>query len=240
MDIKEGISLPADFKKKRVTFNTALSNNYASKEAYKALRTNIIFTDSEAKIIVITSSQAGEGKSTVSSELAKSFADSNKKTLLLDADMRKSVLLKKNSKSEEIKGLSELLLGKAALSEVIFGTQEDNFDVMFTGKFPENPVELLSGNRLNYIFEELKKHYDYVIVDTPPVGLVIDAAVISAVADSAIIVVSENKTKRKKALEVKNQLKRSGTKILGVIVNETEKQTAGYYGYYRKNDKYYK
>ena len=223
----------------KVTFNSGLAESYASREAFKALRTNVMFSGAEIKVIVITSADAGDGKSTVSAELAKSFAESGKRTLLIDADMRKSVMLKRNNKTNEISGLSEVLSGQSSKDDVIFSTQDENFDVMFTGHFPPNPVELLGNDRLKSLFAELKGIYDYVIVDSPPLGLVIDAAVIAAAADAAIMVLSSGKTRRKEAAEVLNQLKKSGTKILGAILNDAQKPYGKYYGKSYKTE-YYK
>ncbi len=226
--------------KKKVTFNSISDESYLTKESFKALRTNVIFCGADIKSLVITSANEGDGKSTVATELAKSFADSNKRTLLIDADMRKSVMLKKNLTGEEIAGLSEVLAGQADGLDVIYRTQEENFDVMFTGHFPPNPAELLSDSRLKDLITKLKTIYDYIIIDSPPLGLVVDAAVIASVADAAAIVIARNKTTVKSALAVKSQLEKSGTRIIGAIINEIDKQSALHRGKnYNSSQSYY-
>lgn len=221
---------------KKVTFNTASAKDYVTSEAYKALRTNIFFCGSNIKSILITSCHEGEGKSTVSTELAKSLAENGKKTLLIDADMRKSVMLKKrNIYSGEILGLSEILSGMCKLEEALYNTQLEGFDVIFSGPFPPNPVELLAGS-LSKFLDSLEEVYDYIIIDSPPLGQVIDAAVIATCCDAAIMVISNKKTSRKVAVSVKNQLLKSGCRVLGAVLNETEKGPAynrnRYYGKY--------
>ena len=219
---------------KRVTFNTSSDESYASKESYKALRTNILFCGESIKSIVITSTVASEGKSTVSSELAKSLADIGKRTLLIDADLRKSAFLRPSQRNGEILGISEVLSGICNVSDAVYRTQDDNFDVIFTGHFPPNPVELLGNGKLGELLDGFKDVYDYVIIDAPPLMPVIDAAVIAQSADAAIIVVSPQQTRRKNLISVKEQLEKSGTRVLGVIINETEKNKYAYNNSYKK------
>ena len=227
--------------KKRVTFNTASTRDYITNEAYKTLRTNLLFCGSEIKSIVITSCKDNEGKSTVSSELAKSLAETGKKTLFIDADMRKSTILKKSQNSEQIKGLSEVLSKLATVKEVVYSTQYENFDVIFSGHFPPNPVELIGNGEFEAILKEFKEEYDYIIVDSPPLGLVIDAAVIASFCDGAIMVLANRQITGREALEVKAQLEKSGCRILGTVINETDRKHSEYikrYGKYGKYGKY--
>lgn len=221
----------------RVSFNTTAKSDYLTNEAYKTLRTNILFCGSDIKSIVITSCHENEGKSTVASELCKSFAESEKKVLLIDADLRKSVMLRKNPRAQDILGLSELLSDQAALNEVLYNTQHSNFDVIFSGHFPPNPVELVGSSKFKKLIDELKQYYDYIIIDTPPLGVVIDAAVIASICDGAVMVVSNSKTRYRDAIEVKEQLVKSGCRILGAILNHTE-QSRSYYKRYYKDRKY--
>lgn len=221
--------------KKKVSFNTASSKDYVSNEAFKALRTNLLFSGNDIKTILLTSANENEGKSTISTELSKSLAEAGKRTLFIDADMRKSVILKN---SDSVKGLSELLLGMCKVEDVIYSTQNETFDVMFSGHFPPNPVEILGSERFGALLEELKKKYNYIIIDTPPVGVVIDAAVIASSCDGAIIVMAHRKTKRKDAKEATEQIKRSGCKILGAVINEVEKSVGSYATKYYKAKQY--
>ena len=223
----------------KVNFNTTVSKDFATNEAYKTLRTNLLFSGTDIKIVLVTSSHENEGKSTVSTELSKSLAEINKKTLLIDADMRKSVILKKNLKSQSILGLSELLTGQATINQVLYNTQIPDFDVIFSGHFPPNPVELISAENFKNLLNELKTVYDYIIIDSPPLGPVIDAAVISTQCDGAIIVISAGNTTYPEVILTKEQLKKSGCKILGAILNETNPKKHRKYKYYKRNYYYY-
>lgn len=219
---------------KKVNFNTLSSNDYITSEAYKTLRTNIFFCGSEIKTIMLTSYNENEGKSTVSTELVKSFAEYGKKSLLIDADMRKSVMLKKSIRASEVMGLSEILSGLVEPEEAIFHTQDQNFDVIFSGHFPPNPVELIGNGVFASLLEKLKGIYDYIIIDTPPLGVVIDAAVIASLCDGAIYVVGGDKVPRKAARDVCDQIVKSGCRLLGAVVNQTEKGKIYQKRYYGK------
>ncbi len=226
----------------KVNFNpAALRNDFATIEAFKTLRTNLLFSSADVKTIVITSTFENEGKSTISAELARGLAEIGKKTLLIDADMRKSVVLKNNLKAQNIKGLSELLSNQATLEEVLYNTQLPAFDVIFCGHFPPNPVELLSSERFVALLDQFKAAYDFVIIDSPPLNPIIDAAVIAARCDGAILVVGLGKAKIKETLAAKEQLIKSGCKILGAVVNEPDSKHRGlapkkYYSYYGESN----
>lgn len=220
--------------KRKVSFNTASNDDYLTNEAYKTLRTNLLFCGNDIKTVLITSTVENEGKSTVSAELVKSLADLGKKTLLIDSDMRKSVMLKGSQRSMDVLGLSEVLSGLAEVDNVIYGTQHENFDVVFSGHFPPNPVELLENGKFKDVLDRLKENYDYIIIDSPPLDVVIDAAVIAAYCDGAILVFAARQASRKIAIEAKNQLEKSGCRILGGVFNESDAHNSKYYKkYYR-------
>lgn len=219
----------------KVSFNTSSSSDYFSNESYKTLRTNMMFCSSDVNTIVITSCHENEGKSTVSSELAKSLAEIGKKTVLIDADLRKSVMLRRPSKDKEVFGLSELLSKQCDISQVIYSTQHPNFDVIFSGHFPPNPVELLGSGEFEKLLGELKKDYDYIIIDTPPIGAVIDAAVVASVCDGAIFVISQGTVSIREAQNAKEQLLKSGCKIIGAVMNDVERKQKQFYKRYKAN-----
>lgn len=223
------------------------NNSYFTREAYKTLRTNISFCGDDIKTICITSCEANEGKSTISLELAKSLAEINKRVLLIDADLRKSVLLSKNTNESNLNGLSQLLAGHVSTTDVIFSTQTDNLDIIFAGQYPPNPSELLNSKKFTDLMTYSKANYDYIIIDTPPLGLVIDAAVVAEQCDGAIIVIAKDMVKFSRAKSVKEQIEKSGCKILGTIMNEVNKSKRslsdayyrkGKYSKYSKYDKY--
>lgn len=223
----------------KVNFNTAVKNDYPTNEAFKTLRSNLLFCGLEIKTVLITSSHENEGKSTVATELSKSLAEIDKKTLLIDADMRKSVILNRNLKTQNILGLSELLSGQATVEQVLYSTQIPKFDVIFSGHFPPNPVELLSSDRLRNLIEAFENEYDYIIIDTPPLSPVIDAAVISANCDGAILVISPGRVRQYEAIVVKEQLAKSGCRILGAVLNSTSSKNVDRSTYYMKSTYYY-
>ena len=202
----------------RVNIGSVGNKNFHTEEAFKALRTNILFKSADIKTILVTSCIPGEGKSTVSKDLAKSFAELGKKTLLIDADLRKSVILK--NKSQNVLGLSELISSQATVNKVLYKTQIDNLDIVFTGNFPPNPVELLSNSVFESEINKFKDIYDIIIIDTPPLLPVIDAAVIGRVCDGALIVVAPSMVKATDIKHIKEQIEKSGCNVLGVVVNE--------------------
>ena len=153
--------------------------------------------------------------------------------------MRKSVILKRSLKSQNILGLSELLSGQADISQVLYNTQNPNFDVIFSGRFPPNPVELISSDNFKKNLEKFKQMYDYVIIDSPPLGPVIDAAVIATMCDGAIVVVAADETQYQEVASTKEQLNKSRCKILGAIINEIDPKRTRRNNYYKKSYYYY-
>jgi capsular exopolysaccharide synthesis family protein len=215
------------------------TNDYFTREAFKVLRTNIQFCGIDVKVIAVTSCESHEGKTTVCAELSRAIAESGKKVLLIDADMRKSVMIARYSEEKGVVGLSQYLSGMVNKEDVIYTAEGEGFDIIFAGKFPPNPVELLGSTRFKKLIEESKADYDYVIIDAPPLGMVIDGAVIASNCDSAIIVVSIDMVRYSYVLNVKSQLEKSGCHILGVILNHVQKKNGTYYKrYYQKYQGY--
>lgn len=216
----------------RTVLKLAGADDFFTQEAYKALRTNLQFCGQDIQIVAMTSSHENEGKTTVTLNLAKSLAELGKKVLIIDADMRKSVMAGRHSKVKNPPGLSEVLTGMVKLKDALFITQMENLHIIFAGKYPPNPVELLSGRYFAGLLEETRKVYDYVLIDTPPLGQVIDAAVIAPVCDGTILVMAENAVGCKEAQYVVDQLKMSGSKILGVVRNYVRGSGRSGYGKY--------
>mgnify|MGYP002796826879 FL=1 len=212
-----------------------IAKDYRSNEAYKTLRTNLEFSGSDNKAIVLTSSTPNEGKSTVSIGLALALVESGKRVLFVDADLRKSVLVGRHRVTEEVKGLSHYLSGQADLNDVICRTQEAGLFVIFAGVVPPNPSELLGQKRFAHLIENAKANYDYVIIDAPPLGSVIDAAVISKVCDASVLVVAAKTVSYKFVRTVKDQLEKTGCPILGVVLNKVDMKQNKYYGKYYGN-----
>lgn len=206
--------------------------NYSMSEAYKALRTNVQFCGSEVKVIAVTSCQPGEGKSSVSLQLASALAESGKRVLFIDADLRKSAMAKRMRLPKGSKGLSQLLSGMCEPEEAICGTNVRNLQAIFSGPYPPNPAELLGGKRFSSLIARCREIYDYVVIDTAPLGNVIDAAVVAGSADGAVMVLEASRDSRKFAAQVKEQLQKSGCRILGVVLNKVKARTGRYYGHY--------
>ena len=216
----------------KITFAKRKELDYRVNEAYKTLRTNIQFCGDDNKVIAITSCTPNEGKSSVSFNLAVSFAQNGKKVILVDADLRKSVLIGRYKVGEIEAGLTHYLSGQSEVDEILYNTDVINMDIIFSGSYCPNPSELLEHNRFAVLIEGLRQLYDYVIIDTPPLGSVIDSAIIANISDGSIIVIESNAISYRFAQNVKAQLDKSGCKILGAILNKIPMESKGYYGKY--------
>lgn len=201
-------------------------------EAYKQLRTNVIFSGVNMKAIAVTGCTEGEGKSEVSFNLSRSLAEAGNKVVYVDADIRKSVAVSRYAPDRTVNGLSHYLAGREKLDNIVCQTNIHNLYMVFAGVCVPNSSELLGSARFPAMLSGLKKVFDYIIIDCPPLGMVIDAAVIAQYADGAIMVIENNKISYKVAQKVKAQLSKSGCKILGAVLNKVSDDRKGYYGQY--------
>ncbi len=215
-------------KNKIVKLRVPGGSSFFVQEAFKLLRTNVQFCGNEKKVIFITSCSEDEGKTTITLQLAKSFAELGKKVLILDADMRKSVMAGRNTTAEQICGLSEALTGLKSFEECLMQTENENLHILFAGKYPPNPVELLNGRAFADFIASVREVYDYVFIDTPPLGVVVDAAVIATNCDGGLLVLSSH-SRYKQARNVIDQVNKSGCKFLGVVRNRVSHKKQGYY-----------
>lgn len=199
-------------------------------EAIKVLRSNLLYSGEKNEVIVITSVQPAEGKSTVSLLLAKSFAELHKKTLYIDADMRKSEMALRYGFQGKLEGVSEFLTGQS--SSIVYDTNIPYFNYVPSGKRPPNPTELLSSLRFPEFLQVLRKAYDVIIIDTPPVGNVVDASIIARYADGVLMVVRHDYTKRGDLLRANRQIIQNGGKLLGCVENRVKRFGTTYYGTY--------
>lgn len=214
--------------------------NYHYEEALKTLRTNIQFAGAEITSILVTSCYPNEGKSDIVSQLAKEMGKAGKKVLLLDADIRKSTFIQRFQIEGEIKGLSQYLSGQAAVRDILYTTNYENVDMIFAGPVAPNPSELLEGKLFAHLVEGLSQRYDYILIDTPPMASVIDAAIVGGVCDGAILVIEDGTVGYRTAQKVKAQLEKSGSRVLGAVLNKVEMKKGKYYSYdkYGKYSKY--
>ncbi len=230
-------------EKIELTETIGLTNR--EKELYRTLRTNIEFTGVENKVIAITSCSPNDGKSTISYNLAAAFAESGKHTLFIDADMRRSVFAQRYNISGNLKGLSHLLSGQSNLQEVIHSTNKKNLFLIPAGVFSSNPTKLLGNKRLQRTIEAVREAFDYVVIDTPPLGSVIDAAVLAKHCDASCMVLASNTSSKAEARSVLNQLRTANPNFLGVVLNKVDVKMGSYYArkygyyYYGKDKGYY-
>ena len=207
------------------------ATDFQTSEAIKTLRSNLIFSGSSIQAVELTSFSASEGKSTISFQLALSMAEAGKKVLLIDADLRKSVLLSYLKVRDRIKGLSHYLSGQATVDELVIPTDMPGFFIMFSGARVPNSSELLGSAQFKKLIPSLKKVFDYIIVDAAPLGLVIDAAVMAPMLDGALMVIDTTSNSYRLERKMQQQLKKSGGKILGVVLNRVNyKDRGSYYG----------
>ncbi len=208
-------------------------------EAYRTLRTNIQFskTDGELKTIMFTSSGPGEGKSTTTANTAVALAQSGKKVILLDCDLRKPVQHKIFGKKN--RGLTNILVEEIEADHFIQETQIDNLRVLTSGPIPPNPSELLGSAKMQELINYLKTQADYVIIDAPPVIAVTDASVLASRVDGVTLVVNSGSVRPEMAQKAKELLIKANGHLLGVILNrvEIEEEHAYYYYYYGSDAK---
>lgn len=206
---------------------------FAVREAYKTLRTNIRFALREkgCKRFCVTSAMPGEGKSITILNLAISIAETGKKVLLIDADMRRPALIRLLVE-KGTPGLSNVLAGIVDEQEAIRPGLYPNLDVMFSGDVPPNPSELLSSERMQAMVENLSNIYDYILIDTPPVGVVSDACIVGNLLDGVLLLVRQGRSRRDCVNHAMGQLKLTGVKLIGVVLNGVPRESGKHYGYY--------
>lgn len=216
---------------------------FAYIEAYKTLRTNMnfIFRNNKYKKLVVTSSIPGEGKSSVSINLARVLAENGTRVILIDCDMRKPMLHKYlRAQRFRTRGLSTVLSGISTLEDSVATFSDLQFDLMTAGPIPPNPTELLASEEMEHLLDLLAKQYDYVICDTPPVSVVTDAAILSQYNAGVILVVRQKYATFKQAKKAKQNLENVHADILGCVLNqydvsknvkETKQSSYYYYNY---------
>lgn len=222
-----------------VKFGNIKKQSYTMKESLRALKTNIQFCGDDLRTILLTSSIPNEGKSTVTFELARSLTESGKSVLLIDSDMRKSVLVgrlrAKTESGKEIQGLSHYLSGQRGLNDVLYATNIPGLFIIFSGPSVPNPTEILEKEYFDMLIEFGRERFDYVLIDCAPIGAAIDAAVISKSCDGAILVIAQGMASKRMVTSVKKQLEASGVRIIGAVLNKVSMKKNGYYGKYYGN-----
>lgn len=213
------------------------------REAYKSLRTNIKFiaTTENAKSFVITSALQMESKSNVATNLSITLAEEDKKVILVDCDFRKPTIHKFLKLETYNHGITNVLMGDCKLQEALYHIESLQIDILPVGTVPPNPTELLSTDKMKAILDVLRERYDYVIIDTPPVSVVTDAAIVGGMTDGALLVVRSDYAPVEIVELAKKKLEDVNVKIFGIILSrfnakKTSKPSGYYYSY---NDYYY-
>jgi capsular exopolysaccharide synthesis family protein len=197
------------------------------------LRTNIEFStiDHKLQIIMVTSSQPSEGKSITCANMAVSFAQANKRVLVIDADLRKPAQHLIFAISNH-KGLSSALLKRLEPQDVIQHTSTDNLSVIAAGPTPPNPSEVLSSEHMGALLEKLRETYDVIIIDTPSIMSVTDAQIVAAQSDGVVLVIDSGKVKKEVALKAKASLEHVQANLIGVVLNNINRKQSETYSYY--------
>ena len=207
-------------------------------ESYRSLRTNIQYSsiDKQVKTLVVTSSNAGEGKSTVAGNLAYTFFQNGKRVLIIDCDLRKPSLHRKFNVSNE-EGLTDVLVGTSKLNNVMKKV-DDNLYLLTTGTLPPNPAEIIGSNTMENFLEQCKINFDYIILDTPPILPVTDSKLLAIKADATVVVVRSEISKSKHVSQAFKELEKVNANIIGTILNDVEMYSEKlYYDYSNKSKK---
>ncbi len=239
--------LKSKFKKKKDSHKSArireerkhiLTNksDFFIRESYKTLRTNVSFSLTgyeESKIICVTSSLQSEGKSITATNLAISYAQTGSKVIIVDCDLRRPKLARLLQLNNSV-GLSNLIMKPELRQKAIVASGIENLDVILSGDIPPNPSELLSSQRMQDLLAALREEYDYIILDTPPINVVIDAVVLSPLCDGVLFVVRASISERGAIIDAVEQLEYAKAKILGFVLNGVGSEGGSYgYGRYR-------
>jgi succinoglycan biosynthesis transport protein ExoP len=206
-------------------------------DSFRLLRTNLEFLGINQclQVILVSSTDVSDGKSTIAMNLAISFAQNNKRTILVDADLRKPTI-NNTMEIQNQKGLSDLCLGNINIHDALIPWGDDHFKFIPAGSLPPNPVELLSSSKMSQIIEDLRRMADVVIIDSPPVFLA-DTVVLSGKVDGILLVVYPGHTHKKSVSKLRDQSQRFGANLIGVVLNripERNNYPGKYYSHYQK------
>lgn len=225
---------------RKVAIKDIRKQDHFYSEAIKTLRTNIQLSGKSIKTILVTSCFPNEGKSDVALSLVQELSSIGKKVLLIDGDIRKSDFVIRLGIEQEVIGLSQFLSGQAEIKDLICSTNYPNLHIIFGGPVAPNPSGLLSEDLFRTFMKEIRNYYDYIVVDTPPVGSVIDAAVIARYCDGGIFVIEPGVVSYKLAQKCIRQIEKSGCRVIGAVMNKVDTKRDKYYSsYYKHYGSYY-
>jgi capsular exopolysaccharide synthesis family protein len=206
------------------------SPNSAVGDAYRVLRTNLIFTSAETtgRVVLVTSAVPGEGKTTTLANLAAALAQNGAKVLAVDADLRRPTL-NQHFGLQKTPGLSDLIVGKSAASQAIQTTRIDGLQLLSCGYQPPNPAELLGSPMMKQILDAIRSHYDWVLIDTPPLLAMADAPVLCSLVDGVVLVLAAEVATKPAVMRAIEQVQSVGGKMLGVVLNKVNLERNSYY-----------
>ena len=232
------LSLPANGSTPNTTpapdFVTLTAPRSIESESFRAIRTGILLSsaDNPPKTVLFTSGKKGEGKTTLTTNLGITLAQTGKRTIIIDADLRRPSIHKLFPFASSA-GIVEYLTGQAQLEEVIQRLTLENLHIICAGAQPPNPAELVGSRKMAELIQELSQHYDYVLVDAPPILPVTDSVVLSRIVDGVVMVVRGQDTQKQAVRDAVAKLRQVGAKILGVVLNDVNVRSGHYYYYYR-------
>lgn len=215
--------------KKHSYYNSSLYD-----EAIRSVRTNIQFSDIDHKnkIIAMTSSKPSEGKTTVVYKLAQSFAENGERVVLMDFDLRAPKVGVVAGIDNNV-GLTNVITGKLELDRALYRDKgQENLFLLLSGPTPPNPAEILASNHIKDLVNELSQSFDYVFIDTPPVGLFTDASIVSTFCDGMIFAIKSNDTKKEEIARALDNLKKVNAKVIGAVLTFADVKEFNYKGYY--------
>jgi capsular exopolysaccharide synthesis family protein len=210
--------------------------DYSGKEALNSIATNLTFVGRQMNKFVLTSCAASEGKSSLCLQLMLNLAQRGNSVVMVDADLRASFLMSKLKFDTEgtVNGLVHYLAGYCELDDAIYQTNVEGAYLIPIGDTVANPLPLLDSQDFTQMMEELSKKFDYVIVDAPPIGVVIDAAVVAKSCDGAVFIIEYSKRTKREVAEAVQQLEQSGCPVIGCVINMVTVKSLSDKSYYKK------
>ena len=223
-----------------VTFRFPLEDNYFINEAFNTLSINLRFSGPDRKVITMTSCFENEGKSFTVLQLARHLCQDGKRVIVIDADMRKSMIVAKYTNLSGITGLSELLSEMVSLDETLYHVDNiPGMDIIFSGDYPPNPCVLLGNHRFNDLIAQFREQYDYVLIDNAPLVPVVDALLCAKISDGVVLIVNRGSVRQKVLRSVCGQIEKSGAELIGVILNDNGKKKSPFHRKRKNKSGYY-
>lgn len=214
---------------------------FACQEAMNTLATNLFYCGDNVKTVMLTSRYADEGKSFTTLNLMRTLASLGKNVVLVDMDLRCSCIVSHYGikfQTDQSKGLAHYLAGLCEIEDVVYQTNVTNAYMVPIGREVESSLQLLSSNRMQPLMEVLAQEFDIVLIDTPPVGVIVDGLEIAKYCSGALVVVSANRGRKREITEVVRQIKSTGCPVLGAVLNNVEFSSFTNRTYYYKSERY--